>query len=380
MTSGKHYRNHRIIELAGLSAEMSALVFAPPLEVAALQLAADEELIAREKHWRRHSAGDIDPVLRSYLLANLFLHPEVKLSPRYELEVPVRTPLLRFDQSRTGEDGGACEDMALIIAYARALDPSLTVQQIGARASAYCETHAAVEQLFGGMPLSNGEGRPIMLQDMVVSAIERSPPTYSGEQLAAYAAYHDAKADAATILGAFADINGAWRLRTANNPVSLHPKLSRDFRQILAGDVEAGEVSESDIFFLTVKALRTLPVGRTLAETLELSASREGRALRARIAELHGELMGGAINLSALAARIEADADSYRMLTSRLHSPNILSGVVDIVLSGLGLIPVIGTASSVISLSKSSWATYSTVKVRSLLNSMAWGGYQGRSI
>jgi hypothetical protein len=138
-------------------------------------------------------------------------------------------------------------------------------------------------------------------------------------------------------------------------------------------------VSETDLFFISIKALRTLPVGRTLAETLELAASAEGTALRQRVKALHSELIAGGAPADIL-KRIENDAEAYRQLTARLRSPNLLSGVTDMVLSALGLIPVVGTYFSAASLTKSSFGTARSAATRRKIRDMYWASYQGRSI
>jgi hypothetical protein len=231
------------------------------------------------------------------------------------------------------------------------------------------------------VPGSDGKGRPILLADAIQRTLTRKEPHYTRKQVAAFKRFSKARNEAAAIITGMSDINNVWALRTDDNPVSFHPRLSRDYSEILAGaGPDAEMVTETDLFFLSVKALRTLPVGGTLAQTLELGTTKEGIALRSRVAELYGELRSGATDLATLATRIDEDADNYRALTARLRSPNLLSGFTDVALSGAGLFPIIGTIASSLSLAKSAWSTTSTIPTRMRLKSMAWGAYQGRAI
>jgi hypothetical protein len=141
----------------------------------------------------------------------------------------------------------------------------------------------------------------------------------------------------------FQDLNSIWSRKTDGDAIGVHPKLQRTYRHVLSADDFEDGLTETDIFFLPVRALRTLPVGRTLSETLKLGSSVAGVALRQRVAELNAELQtGGQAAIPALLARIERDADDYRSLTSRLKSPHKLSSATDVALGVAGLIPVIG--------------------------------------
>jgi hypothetical protein len=162
----------------------ASLILSPPLERKLFRLCQDEGLIdPGDLRWRRQGRVDEepspDPATRSHLLTSLFLNPAVKVGPRYEIEVPLRTKLLRIDQEPDFAAGDTFDDMALLMSYCLATDPSLT------------------------------------------------------PELAAYSEYKAAKEDAAPLLANMTDLRHIWSLRTSDNPVSIHPGLGRSYRQIL---------------------------------------------------------------------------------------------------------------------------------------------------
>ena len=362
---------------------LSKLILDRPIGRALLQVAKAEGLIASDDpfgpsgtrtRYQRLIKRCVTPIREPVPASG------ISLECRYEIEVPVRTSLLRFDQGGDAEYTQRCDDMSLLIGYCRAVDPSLTMPRIAILPMLLRDARRG-ESLCSAVCGSRRKGSARLLADAIQRALTKIDTVYSEEQLAAYGRYSAARADADTILTCISDIDNVWHLRTDNNPVSFHPRLARDYNDILAQDPAGDEeITDTDLFFLTVRALRTLPVGRTLTETLNLGATKEGVALRARVAELHGQMKAGATNLDSLIGRIENDADQYRSLTARLQSPHFLSKYIDMVLSGLGLVPFVGTYASALSLAKSSWATRSTHNTRAQLKTLSWAAYQGRAI
>jgi hypothetical protein len=364
----------------------SHLVLAPPLEQQLIALCNSEGLVNAWQGWfppggKESLQVKVKADTRSYLLAQVFLRPSIKLLAGYEGELSLQSDHLELVEQLDAPTGPEFQDIPLLLSYCKASSSRLGPRKVFELLRVYSAAHEEVVHEWGKVPDTNGAGQPIFLENFIASAVLRKPPlSYSARQLAAFERFREARAAASMVEDCLNDLSRIWASRSETDAIAVHPRLHRTYRDIqTVRDFEDG-VSETDIFFLSVNALRTLPVGRTLRETLELSASPEGSALRARVGELNAEYRSiSGMAVSRLLSRIEKDADRYRALTSRLQSPNRLFGIPDIVLDAAGLVPAIGTVTNFVSLAKSTFATGSQLKANKDLKGMLWASYKGRA-
>jgi hypothetical protein len=366
------------------SEEKADLLLSPPLERTLIELCGREGLVnlsgpAWENFKRRFGRPRIGQAIRSQLLANVFLHPSVKLSVTYESDLPTTSDILTFTVDRPSE-AATFEDFGLLLAYCRAVDRSLTPKRIQDLLEAWSAAREKVIELWGEVPDTDGNGQPVRTRDFISSAIGGRPrPTYSDAMLSRFREYEQARDAAAVVERCHRDLAEIWSRRSDTDAIAIHPTLHNNYRTLLRqSDLES--LNETDVFFLSIRSLKTLPVGRTLKETLELSATKEGTALRRRVHELSEEVAVGSSSISRVLERIEADAGEYRVLTQRLESPHLVSTGTDLALAAAGLVPIIGTVFGAASVAKSMYAEFAGMKDGEALKRLIWARYQGTGI
>jgi len=362
------------------------LIFSPPLEAKLISICDREGLVdLTDGYWssyKKHNGKQrINAADRSHLLASVFLHPSIKLRAGHESQIALRSDLIALRQDAKFNFDAQCEDVPLLLSYCKAADTKLTDAEVTRLTKEWVAAYDAAIGAWGAMPSSDGNGNPCLLGDFVAAIVSRSQrPQYTQHQLDTYNRFRKVDGAAAVVSRCSQDLNSIWSRKASGDAIAVHPRLQQTYRHVLSADDFADGLTETDLFFLSVRALRTLPVGRTLKETLELSATAEGVALRQRLVELNDEYQaGGLAAIPRILERIERDADDYRSLTSHLESSHTLSNASDVALSAAGLIPMVGTLFGGVALLKSSFATYSSLEDNKKLKEMLWAKYQGRS-
>lgn len=359
-----------------------ALVLSPPLEEKIIKICMNEGLIRTSGQRAHYDNLIVESDENSHILAKIFLCPNLKIAKKSEVSVELETDLLKVCADNHYNSEIKCDDMPLLLSYCEAIDSALDPSKVMMAIAELIAAEENVLKIWGQLPWSDGNGLPVLSTDFWESVLSKvPPPQYLPEQIDAYDRYRRMRDNAAKIIKCVNDLDNVWARKNPGDAIGIHSSLGRTYQDVISAENFEDGLSENDIFFLHIRALRTLPVGRSLKETLELGATPEGMALRQRVADLHAEVqIGSQSEIRRSLEKIEKEADDYRVLTSRIISPNTLSNATDVVLGLGGLVPLIGTMTSVIGILKSTHATKSSHDRNRELKRLLWARYQGRAL
>jgi hypothetical protein len=373
-----------------MSDEPTSLVVSNYLESRLLRICHEEGLIEIPQWFLveipKIMEASISPQDRSQIFASVFLNPSVRLSFGTDHDF-LQTKSIIFEPSSDAQrnpESMPFHDFNLLTAYAMEMQPDLTPDRIRTLIINLIDTKEIVMRQFGAMPNADGNGNPVLLTDSIASFFSRTPrPTYSADQIRVFREYRSARDAADTIVECHNELTSIWERRGLFDGVAIHPGINRSYNEIVASTDIQCIGDETELFFIAIRELRTLPVGRTLRETLELSASPQGVALRARVRDLYSTVSNaspGAIQRAV--NQIKAEADEYRAFTSRVQSPHSLSMVTDLIVAAASpmLLGVIGALVSAGVLAKSMYAMVADGDVRLKMRSRLWAEYKGTSI
>ncbi len=162
----------------------------------------------------------------------------------------------------------------------------------------------------------------------------------------------------------------------------IDPLRKNNFTEFLDEKaLESDGLEKVDLFYLFIKELQTLPVGRNIKETIELANTQEGDALRKRVCELHDSIVAGEVRcVDNIKKKIRDDVHEYRSLTRQLMSPNTLSDVTDLTLSSSSLIPVVGTIAGAFGPVKTTKSIVEKRMVYKKIQDNIWVDFKGTNI
>lgn len=319
----------------------------------------------------------------SQIQANLFLNPHVKLQIVYEIEFESTIENVFVEMQRQYNEDKEFKDVFLLCSLVMARNPSLTIESIRDHLGEAAEKEEKVIESFGSVPTRQSDGDLLTFEQSIRFAVSRNKrPRATQEQQLLFTEYEKSLEKIWPIKSAYDELKNLYRRANIGDSVVVDPLLKNSFTDFLDEDsLDRGQFEKIDLFYLFIKELRTLPVGRSIKETIELANTREGDALRKRVGELQDSIIAGELSgIESIRKKIRDEIHEYKSLTSQLISPNGLSDLTDITLSATSLIPVVGTFSGAVGLAKTTANISQKRSVYQKIQDSIWVDYRGSTI
>ncbi len=364
-----------------------SVVFSGTMEKKFLALAMNEGAIHVPESYRNFiktlKSQNITREDVSHIQANLFLNPHLRLQLVYELEFESEVTNLAFEMQREYNDNKEFKDVLLLCSLVIARNPSLTIEEICDRLLEHLNNETKVIESFGAIPSRQSNGVLCTFDQSIRFVVtQEEPPKATKEQQLLFEAFEKSLDKVEQISDVFRELTNLYRRVNVGDSVVIDPLLKNTFTDFLDEEyIKNDQLEKVDLFYLFIKELKTLPIGRNIKETIELANSKEGDALRKRIGELHGSIVAGELSgIDKVQARIRDDIHEYKLLTSKLISPNKLSDLTDLTLSATSLIPVVGTATGALGLAKTTASISQKRSIYKKIQESIWVEYRGDTI
>ena len=360
-----------------------SVVFSETMEKKFLTLAAKEGVFSIPDGFKLKETIKTQTVTRddkSLILANLFLNPYIKLRIVYEINFEPKIDNLFIKMQNRENRNHEFKDYFTLCSLILARNPTLTLELIGDDLDEFLILKNKVIESFGSVPTRQLNGDILTLGQAIMRPLDKSECKFaSNEQQLLFSKYEIAKQKAQPIISIYKELEDLNRRKNTGDSVVIDPKIKKSFTDFLDDNIKENDVSdEIDLFYLFIKELRTLPVGKNIKETIELSNTKQGESLRMRINELHDLILADQLRgIDSIQKKIRNDIHEYKLLTNKLITPNHLSDITDLTLSGTSLIPMIGTFTGIASLAITADNISQKRRIYKKIQDSIWVGYEG---
>jgi hypothetical protein len=205
-----------------------------------IRLCIEESLLDIDPIWQIEmqpalQSASLTPADKSHLLSSIFIRPHIQVRrPSTSAVRGIRSKFLKIENPNETLDPPQFSDVNLLCSYANALHGVVPLEALQSRLKNGAQAEADVERLFGDIPPTDGDGKPVFLQDILTSAVTRAPrPSFSEEQLSAFERYRVAKGSVSGFLSCYSDIEDMWKYRREGTAIALHPGTKTDYASIV---------------------------------------------------------------------------------------------------------------------------------------------------
>lgn len=364
-----------------------SLIFSDTMERKFLALAMKEGILhIPESHDNLIHRLNNERIVRgdiSQIYANMFLNPYIKVQIIYELEFEPTIRDITVEIQKGYNEGKEFTDVFLLCSLIMARDPTLNLEIIRDRLNNHISIEEKVKDSFGSIPLRTGNNEVLTLEQFITRGITRkNPPKATNEQLLLYKEYEKSLEGINLIRQTHNELASLHRRTNFGDSVVIDPLLKNDLTDLLDEEkIKYDQFDKVDLFYLFIKELRTLPVGNSIKETIELANTREGDSLRKRVNELHDKLITGELtDINNIQKRIRDDIQNYKALTQQLVTPNTFSDLTDLSLGATSLIPGIGIVPGIGGLVKTALGIKKKRDIYQEIKNNIWVDYKGSNL